>query len=292
MKARSRNAMGWAALLAAGVSLVVWVRPPAVAEARESISRPQPAIAAAQDWDQEVREVLHHEIDAEANDSSLWCYRKQKTKDGSQQRFEACQTRDGEIDRLTMVNGKPLDQQQREAEENRIERLLSNPRAIEKQKRAQKQDGEQARNMLKLIPQAFHFQKEKAEGDLLTLRFAPNPNFHPWGHEARVFHHMEGTLVLNTKQARLAEINGQLTSEVKFGGGLLGYLDKGGTFFVKQSEVGGGCWEVTKLDVNMQGKALFFKSIGVQQNEEDSDFQQLPGSVTMREAAERTKRDK
>lgn len=292
MKARSKKSVRCAGIVAmASVWLLLSYRPN-VATASEVNSVSYAAPVRDQDWDQKVREVLHHEIEAQDNDSSLWCYRKQKEKDGLKQQFVACQSKDGEIDRLKMINGKALSQQQEEAEEKRIEKLLSNPRAIEKQKREQKQDGEQARDLLKLIPEAFHFHKEKAEGDLLTLRFAPNPDFHPWGHEARVFHHMEGTLVLNTKQARLAEINGQLTSEVKFGGGFFGHLDKGGTFIVKQSEVGEGRWEVTKLDVNMQGKALFFKTIGVQQNEIDSDFQPLPGSETMREAAERTKREK
>lgn len=292
IKARSKNAVECAGIIAiVGVWLLFSYRPDVVA-ARELNPNLHVTPDRDQDWDQKVREVLHHEIVAQDNDSSLWCYRKQKTKDGSNQIFEACQTKDGEIDRLKMINGKALNQQQQEAEEKRIEKLLGNPHAIEKQKREQKQDGEQARDMLKLIPQAFHFHKEKAEGDLLTLRFAPNSQFHPASHEARVFHHMEGTLILNTKQARLAEINGQLTSEVKFGGGFLGYLDKGGTFIVRQSEVGEGRWEVTKLNVNMQGKALFFKTIGVQQNEVDSDFQPLSGSVTMREAADRTKREK
>jgi hypothetical protein len=36
--------------------------------------------------------------------------------------------------------------------------------------------------------------------------------------------------------------------EVKFGGGLLGHLDKGGTFDAKQEPITKGYWEMTGLD--------------------------------------------
>jgi hypothetical protein len=82
------------------------------------------------------------------------------------------------------------------------------------------------------------------------------------------------------------EIDGQLTSEVKFGGGILGHLDKGGTFIVNQKDVGGGHWELTRLFINMNGKALFFKTIDVHHDEQDVDFQPVRGDITLREAAE------
>ena len=47
---------------------------------------------------------------------------------------------------------------------------------------------------------------------------------------------------------------------------MLGHLDKGGTFEVKQEPVARGFWELTTLHVEMRGKVLFFKTIGVQQN--------------------------
>lgn len=241
------------------------------------------------DWNETVRDVLNHEIDAENRDPSLWCLRKLEEKNGQAELFEACQAKGLEIDRLKAINGKALDEQAQKAEERRIQELIESPRSLEKQEREQQEDAEQARRLLKLIPQAFEFREDGTQGDRVTLKFSPNPRFHPWGHEARVFHHMEGTLILDAKQERLAEINGRLTSEVKFGGGLLGHLDEGGTFVVKQKEIGAGQWEVTMLDVNMHGKALFFKTIGVQQKEMDSDFEELPASETIRQAAEMTK---
>ena len=271
----------------AALSLMACIRARAAVETRTSILLVPPK--PEKDWNETVRDVLNHEIDAEIHDTSLWCLRKVKEKNGLEEEFEACQSKGLEIDRLKAVNGKALDEQRQKEEERRIEKLLESPRSLEKQKREQQEDAEQARTLLKLIPQAFVFHEDGTQGDRITLKFSPNPRFHPWGHEARVFHHMEGTLILDAKQKRLAEINGRLTSEVRFGGGLFGHLDEGGTFVVKQKEIGAGRWEVTMLDVNMRGKALFFKTIGVQQKEEDSDFQELAESETIRQAAEMTK---
>jgi hypothetical protein len=49
-------------------------------------------------------------------------------------------------------------------------------------------------------------------------------------------------------------------------------------------------WEVTTLDVQMNGKALLFKTIAVRQKESDGEFKALPQSVTMQQAAVLTKK--
>jgi len=46
---------------------------------------------------------------------------------------------------------------------------------------------------------------------------------------------------------------------------VLGHLNRGGKFEVRQTEVAPGHWEMTALNVEMKGKALFFKTIGVQE---------------------------
>ena len=73
-------------------------------------------------------------------------------------------------------------------------------------------------------------------------------------------------------------------TEVKFWDGLLGHLDKGGTFTVKQRNVGGGHWEVTELNVQMSGKALLFKMIAVREKQLDWDFRSLPEHTTLKQA--------
>lgn len=118
------------------------------------------------------------------------------------------------------------------------------------------------------------------------MKFTPNPKFRPSTRPEEVFHHLEGTLLLDGQKKRLASISGKLTSEVKFGGGLLGYLERGGTFAVQQQEIASGYWEVTMMRVRMTGKALFLKTISVQDDETYTHFKPIANDTNIRKAVE------
>src|SRR5438067_2468930 len=195
------------------------------------------------------------------------------------QESEIIQTKDGDLDRLVSTNGRALTPEQEAREDERVKRLLNNPNEQRKLQRDREQDAQKSERMLKMLPQAVIAAYGERRGELVELTFKPNPGFQPSTHEGQVFHAMEGAIWVNDKQNRLAEISGRLTQEVKFGLGLLGHLDKGGRFQVKQSEIQPGYWEVTLLNIDMRGRALFFKTIGVQQHEIRTDFQRVPDNL-------------
>lgn len=226
-----------------------------------------------------ARKVFENEVQAQINDQSLWSYRQLKEEQGKKKVFAVCETNDGEIDRLLEVNGQELNPKQRQAEDQRIQKMLDDPDQMRQQQKKSEEDGKQERELLRMFPEAFRFQYAGMQGNLIKLTFSPNPDFRPSNHAAQVFHHMEGSLLVDGEQKRLAEIEGRLTSPVKFGWGLLGHLDKGGTFLVNQQDMGSGHWQLTTLDVEMDGKALFFKTIAVREKELNTDFQQVPESI-------------
>lgn len=126
------------------------------------------------------------------------------------------------------------------------------------------------------------FSYASRQCDLVTLNFRPNPTFQPPSLEARVFHGMEGEMTVDARQERLVVLKGHLMEDVKFGFGVLGHLDKGSTFEIGQTEVIPGQWEMTALHVDMKGKALLFKTIGVQVSENHSDFHRVPDDLTLK----------
>jgi hypothetical protein len=243
------------------------------------------------DPNQLAREVIHNELEAQINDKSLWHYREIQQKDGKSRTLDVCQTKDGEIDRLVAVNDEPLSSKQIQAEDQRIQKLVTQPGQLDSMEKKRKADGEQERALLRSFPEAFRFHCAGNEGGLVKLAFSPSPTFRPLSHAEQVFHHMEGTLTIDLREKRMAELNGRLTSEVKFWGGLLGHLDQGGTFLVKQQDVGSGHWEMTYMNVQMDGKALFFKTIAVREREEYSDFRPVPANISLSKAAELLKND-
>src|ERR1700686_82504 len=233
-----------------------------------------------------LRRVVNSELKAQANDPSHWMYEVKAGVSGKEQVKGAVQTREGYLDRLRFVNGQPITPEREKQEDQQIARLLKNPAERKKQQRAQEQDAQKTERLFKMLPDAVTAHYGKRQGELVEILFKPNPHFHPPSHEAAVFHAMTGRIWINTRENRLVEIEGHLTSGVKFGGGLLGHLDKGGEFHVRQSEVAPGLWEITLLHVNMHGKALFFKTIAVQENEIRTNFQRVPDNLALSEAAQ------
>ena len=233
-----------------------------------------------------LRRVVNSELKAQADDHSHWMYEVKAGVPGKEQVKVAVQTRQGYLDRLRIMNGQPITPEQEKQEDQRIARLLKKPDEQKKQRRAQEQDAQKTERLFKMLPDAVTASYGKRQGEIVEILFEPNRNFHPPSHEAAVFHAMTGRIRINTRENRLVEIEGHLTRGVKFGGGLLGHLDKGGEFHVKQSEVTPGLWEITLLHVNMHGKALFFKTIAVQENEIRTNFRRVPDNLTLSEAAE------
>ena len=232
-----------------------------------------------------VLQIIDNEVQAEKNDHSHWMLRLETRKSEKTEVREVVETKDGNLDRLISVNGKPLPEEQRRERERGLQRLISNPAELKKSQREQDEDQVRSQRLLKTLPDALVFEYGEQRGDLVELKFKPNPHFRPPSHEAAVVHAMEGVLWVNGRQRRLAEISGRLTHAVKFGGGLLGHLDAGGHFHVKQEEVQPGYWELAVLDVYMKGKALFFKTIGVQEETKRSMFRRVRDDLTAAQGA-------
>jgi hypothetical protein len=94
---------------------------------------------------------------------------------------------------------------------------------------------------------------------------------------------MKGFVLIDRKENRLAEIDGTLFRSVDFGWGILGRLEKGGHFIVKQADVGGARWELTSMDLSFYGKIFLVKNFKVQSKDVFSDFRPVRGDLTFAE---------
>jgi len=232
-----------------------------------------------------ARRVITNELKFQ-DDHTNWMYRLEKEQDGKKQVEEIVETKEGSLSRLLSTNDRPLSVKQQEEEDQRVQELMTNQSAKRKLRRALDAETLQGRRLFKMLPDAFVFNYAGGDGNLTKLSFSPNRNFYPPSLEARVFHDMEGEMWVDCKQERLAAFNGQLKQDVNFGFGLLGHLDKGGHFEVRQEEVVPGHWDMTTMSLEMTGKALLFKTIGVQKKESRRDFHQVSDDLTLTQAAD------
>ncbi|MGH9528453.1 MAG: hypothetical protein ACRD2S_00875, partial [Terriglobales bacterium] len=149
-------------------------------------------------------------------------------------------------------------------------------------------------------PQAFFYEEDGtvtgeeglgAPGDpLVRLKFRPNPQYSPPSHVEQILTGLQGTMLIDTKQHRIAKIDGTLVKEVGFGWGILGHLDRGGHFIVQQGDMGGGHWEVTRMDLSFTGKALFFKTLNIKAKEVYTDFHPAPPDLTFAQGVDLLKK--
>ena len=153
------------------------------------------------------------------------------------------ETSTGRIQRLLAEGGKPLSPEQQEQETRRLEALLQDSGQQQKLLRDYQGDEDRIARIVGLMPEGFIYQYDGVEGDDIRLKYRPNPDFKPPTYEARVFHGMAGTVWINAKEKRLSRLQGQLVANVDFGDGLLGRLDKGGSFDMERVEVVPGNWK-------------------------------------------------
>jgi len=232
-----------------------------------------------------VKAVIRTELNAPVASEIRWKYLLDKEVDGKQETRQVVETKSGSLHRLIAIAGKPLSDAQQRDEIQRIQRLSYHPEEQRKLEQTRRKDAEQCNAFLRMIPDAFLFEYSGDSGSLVKIAFKPNPRFNPPSREAKVLHEMAGEIWVDAQQHRLVSIRGQLMNEVKFAGGLLGHLEKGGQFTVKRTEIVSGDWELTDMAINMQGKILLLKTISVQQKELHRNFERVPDDLNLPDAA-------
>lgn len=245
-----------------------------------------PSPARGQSPEEIVRKVVGNELYADSHDHTPWMYRdayKSPDKDLVKLVIESPQ---GNLSMVTEDHGRPPGPQVHQADLTRIEHMVSDPSFRVQQKKNEQHDGQQARDMLKLLPDAFDWSIINRNDSDVTLSFHPKASFSPGSMSAKVLAAMSGTMVVDEKVMRLKALRGRLNQPVEFAWGLLGHLDAGGTFQIERAEVGDGSWQITGMHVHISGHALFFKTIGDQEDEITSDYHHVPDDVNIAKAAQ------
>jgi hypothetical protein len=194
------------------------------------------------------------------------------------------ETGSGRIHRMLADDGKPLSSEQADQESRRLEALIHDSSQQRRLLRDYQGDEDRIARIVGLMPEGFLYQFDGVEGGDIRLKYGPNPDFKPPTYEARVFHCMAGTVWINAREKRLSRLQGQLVCNVDLGYGILGRLDKGGSFDMERVEVAPGNWKTRVLDVHITGHVILLKSIAMDQTERRSNFRQVPANTTLAEA--------
>ena len=292
-KQKQTAAPGWCAAVLLLAATLVWTQP---------CARAQEPAAPLISPDELVRETVANEIAANNNPAVKHMFRSRKqTPRGTQTRLYV-ETKDAMAGMLIAQNDHPLSAEQQKAENDHLAWLANNPEQLRKKHAREKEDADRTLLIVKALPNAFRYEYAgtqpgepnmgKVGDDLVRLNFSPNPGYSPPSREEQVLAGMQGYVLIDISEKRIARIDGALFREVSFGWGIIGHLDKGGYFRVQQADIGQGAWEITAMALHMNGKILFFKSISINSEEVLSDFQRVPENLPFAKGIELLKAER
>uniref|UniRef100_A0A372IRW0 Uncharacterized protein n=1 Tax=Paracidobacterium acidisoli TaxID=2303751 RepID=A0A372IRW0_9BACT len=233
-----------------------------------------------------MRDVIFNELHDRERDSH-WEYRSNAVTPSQNLVREQVETSQGPIFRVLERGGRTLDADQARQEEARLNEYVKSPGQIEHVQHEHEVDEERLAGIMKMLPKAFLFEYEgSATGDVVRIAFRPDPAFVPDGYEARVVHVLAGTLTVDQRLKRMIDMDGHLIERVDFGFGILGHVEKGGTFEIHRVQVSAERWKTSLVAVHIQGKVLLFKNVSKDQQETRSDFRPVPHDISLQQAKE------
>jgi len=228
-----------------------------------------------------VQQAVNAELAANREDHSHWKYLQ---SEANGDKFLVVETQYGAVSRHVMENGRPASAATLREDDERNQRFIHDPALQAKQRRDGQHDDKSATELLNQMPEAFLWKVEGETAEAVSLSYQPNPNFDPPTMESRVMSAMTGTMVVAKPAYRIQSFKGRLNADVTIGFGFLARIKEGSTFDIERRQIAPGLWQITETHVHIGGHALFFKTIGQQQDEIKTDFKPVPPSTTLEEA--------
>jgi hypothetical protein len=234
---------------------------------------------------QQIRSAVEIELAADRDDHSRWQYRSLRRRPEGEALYLVVETDRGSVKKKIQQDGRPLSPEELEKENKGIDSFVHDESQLAKQRKDSEQDDKRAESMLRMLPDAFLWTVKSDVPDATTYSFVPNPDFDPPTMESRVFAAMAGDIVVSKPERRIQRITGRLIRDVKFGYGLLGKMEQGGTFSVERRSLAPKVWQITESHVHINGHILLFKTITEQDDEVKTDFKPTPAGTTLEQAA-------
>jgi len=222
-----------------------------------------------------VRRGIQHWVDENKSHAPMRYVIHQS--DGKQDTTkQIIETKDGDVERLVAVDGKPLSAEAEKAELARLDDLARHPEQQEQRKKGQRDFVNRMNSLAAQVPEAFLYKLEGTEAcgsaECYRVSFTPNPNFNPPDRTSRLFRGVVGEALIDRASDRLVRLDAHFISNVDFGFGILGRVSKGGTVHIEQTGVDGKQWRLFVLKLNVTGRMFLVRSFRRQLLQEMSGY--------------------
>jgi hypothetical protein len=230
-----------------------------------------------------IRDACYNELQ-QREKRTLWSYVAEHHSNNHVFREQVIETVDSPVRHLLAVDGHAPTSVQMKEENDRQQRLLksqSGRHAIQKQ---QEDDNKKMEELLRIIPEAFVFEDQGKEGESEKIAFHPNPEFKPKTYEQRILHALDGIVLIDLHEKRIARLSGSLGTRVVFGYGVIGHVDQGGTTEITRIHLSPGVWKTSAEKIDIDGRFVMLKTIDKHQDESRTGFEPVAPNTTFAQA--------
>jgi hypothetical protein len=215
---------------------------------------------------------------------TLWSYVAERHSNKHVFREQVIETVDAPVRHLLAVDGHPPTSAQMKEEHNRDQELLNNVSRRHALQKQQDNDDKKMEELLRIVPEAFVFEDHGQEGQSEKIAFHPNPAFKPRTYEQRILHALDGVVLIDLDDKRIARLSGSLGTRVEFGYGVIGHVEQGGTADITRVHLSPGIWKTSAEKIDINGRFVMLKTINKHQDENRTDFEPVAPDTTFSEA--------
>ncbi|HWF12100.1 MAG TPA: hypothetical protein VG272_00060 [Candidatus Acidoferrales bacterium] len=108
----------------------------------------------------------------------------------------------------------------------------------------------------------------------VKLLLDPNPDYEPINRFAASFQHVHAVLWVDEAQAQFARLEGEVSTDIPFAGGLAGKVYRGGHVGMEQQEIEPGVWLPSQYTYNVDGRKFLF-AFGIHERTEIARYRRI-----------------
>lgn len=188
-------------------------------------------------------------------------------KSREQKDYDVFYVGEEEVRHLLAKDGKPLDGDEKRAEDDRFNRAFDKQKkkqaelAADPKKQAKEEEEDEAelsdflRSELFTNPRRTNLNGE----DVIAFDVSANPNYKPKKEIDRIIQKLVGTMWVDEQAREVPRLEAHFAESAHVGGGVLGSVAKGSNFVFEQQKINGEVWLPSYVEAHVAGRILIVK---------------------------------
>jgi hypothetical protein len=221
-------------------------------------------------------------------------------KDGKQtifrdRAFEIVPLESGDYHKLIRKDGKPLPEKELQKEQEKLAinatrqaNLSTSQKAkLEKERQARLKKEDQAWNdVMKAFDITLDGQDHLEGRPVTILSFTPRSGYVPSGEETRLLKQIKGKAWIDDEDFQIVRLDAEMVEDLKFGGGFLAKIKKGGTLSFFQRKINQEVWFPFRSESYLNARILLVKGFNLKVVNEFANYRKYETSVKITPVSE------